>query len=229
MYNTPTAPEYQHPEGYRSSPYLQVQRVLVGWLQGLYAQCPAGAYHWEAEPTQPDAGANSEIHISTDNPISVKKVGQRPAITVLRSMGSFNGLGLGDQAFVDWTTGAVVKMDILPCTYIINVLSRFPIEAETLGWFTLNSIWSLRDEIIKSEKCIMYMGQRPTLSPPSPAGTLVSDDTEHNWTVVSAMFPAYLQWSSTTMPLNRRVVGELEPRIHLTETAPTLPPDGSDE
>jgi len=227
MHNPPTAPEYQHPDDYRGSPYLQVQRVLVGWLQGLFAQCPAGAYHWEEESNEPDASA-SEIHISTDNPIMVGKVGQRPAITVLRSMGTFNGVGMGDMAYTDWTTGATVRMDILPCTYIINVLSRFPVEAETLAWFTLNSIWALRDEIIKSEKCLLYFGNRPTCSPPSPAGSLIGDDTEHNWTVVSVMFPAYLQWSATTMPLNQRIVGGITPQFRTTEAAPALPPEGSD-
>ena len=199
MTNPVTAPEYQAEDGWRAnSPFLQLTRTLVGFIQGLFAQCPPGSYHWA--PDSEEGG--SEIFIGSDTPIDPEVIGARPAITVTRGPGAFQGVGIGDIAYSDIRTGAQVRMDILPVTASINVLSRIPIEADELAWFVTRHIWSLRDKIVRENSGIMYLGNRPSVSAVSPAGSLVGPDTEHNWVVVGVSLPAYLQYSATTMPLN---------------------------
>lgn len=204
------APEYNAPDDWRgASPFVQIIRRTVEFIQGLHAQCPAGSYRWcPGENSNPDEN-ESEIWIGADNPVRSDIIGKRPAVTVLRGAASFQGVGIGDRAFYDFKTGGMVKMDILPVTIMVNVLSRFPFEAEQLAWFEAQHIWALRRELMKNQPGIMFIGQRPSLSPPTPAGSLIAPDTEHNWTVVSVSFPTYLQHSTTTIPTGKKILNEI--------------------
>jgi hypothetical protein len=161
----------------------------------------------------------SEIFISADTPIEADEhVGQRPAITVLRSTAAFQGIGIGDRSYVDWRTGAHHKMDIIPTTLNINVLSRISLEAENLAWFVGSHIWILRESLVRGQSGLLYMGNRPTFSAPSPAGSLVTPDTEHNWVVVSVSFPVYLQHSMSALPLGDGLSSGIVEEIEATMT-----------
>lgn len=219
------APEYNAPDEWQgASPFVQIIRRTVEFIQGLHAQCPPGSYRWVPGENQNPDENESEIWIGADNPVSSDLIGKRPAITVLRGAGSFQGVGIGDRAFFDFRTGGMVKMDILPVTLMINVLSRVPLEAEQLAWFEAQHIWALRRELMKNQSGIMFIGQRPSLSPPTPAGSLIAPDTEHNWSVVSVSFPAYLQHSTTTIPTGKKILNGFE--ISGETTGPVSRPDG---
>lgn len=213
----PQTPEGQ-PGSQISSPMVRLQRVLVTFIRGLFAQLPRGAYHWEQSEGTAQDQEGSEIWIGTEQPINPNTVGRHPAISVGRGPAAFHGIGLGDQAFYDQATGAYVKMDMIPTTSNINILSRVPFEAEELAWFVANHVWLLRSEIMRgNDDFIMYLGQRPSLSPPAPAGTLVPDG-ETDWMVVTISMPVYLQHMAVAMPLNKKVVREF--RTVATATGP---------
>lgn len=206
---TPQTPETQPGED-GSSPMVRLQRVVVGFVRGLFGELPAGAYRWEPTSAENPLQEGSEIWIGTETPIAPEIVAKRPAVVVGRGPAAFHGIGLGDQAFVDQATGAHVKMDMIPTTLNINVVSRMPFEAEELAWFIAKHIWNLRNELMRGNKFIMYMGQRPALSPPSPAGSLISGpETEHNWSAVGISMPVYLQHMEVAMPLNLPVLSEV--------------------
>ena len=188
---------------WRVNPLIHIVRHTVSFIKGLYAQCPEGAYRWDPATDDSPAQGGSEIFIASDTPIDTKEyVGFRPAITVVRGPAAFRGIGLNDQAYVDLSTGAVSKMDIIPTTIFINVLSRIPYEAEQLAWFTGSNLWNLRSVFMKNQSGILFMGNRPTYNSVSPAGSLVVPDTEHNWVTASVSFPVYLQHSAHRMPLH---------------------------
>lgn len=198
---------------------VRFQRVIVSFVRGLFAQLPVGAYHWDPETTSNPLQEGSEIWIGTENPISPEIVAHRPAVVVGRGPAAFHGIGLGDQAYIDQATGAYVKMDMIPTTLNINVVSRMPYEAEELSWFIARHIWLLRDEILRGNTFILYTGQRPALTPPSPAGSLVAGaDTEHNWSAVGITMPVYLQHMEVAMPLNKPVLREF--MVVATATGP---------
>lgn len=206
---TPQTPEGQ-PSDEGSSPMVRFQRVMVAFVRGLFAQCPPGAYRWDPETAENPLQEGSEIWIGTETPISPDIVAMRPAVSIGRGPAAFHGIGLGDQAYIDQATGAHVKMDMIPMTMNINVVSRMPMEAEELAWFIARHIWNLRNEILRGNTFILYTGQRPALSPPSPAGTLVSGpETEHNWSAVGISMPVYLQHMEVAMPLNKPVLREV--------------------
>lgn len=208
-------------------PTVELVRHVLDFLKWRFSTLPAGCYRWDPDSGDaPDQGS-SEIFLGSDTPIDAERVGQRPAITVLRGPAAFQGTGIGDQSFINWRTGSVSRMDVIPTHLIINVLSRVPLEAEKLAWFATTQIWTYRHEIIKSapRKVILYMGQRPSISPPSPAGSLVSTSTDFDWCVVGCAFPTYLQDSYTTHPLNKQVLNG----IHFRGTVQPLPTTGQNE
>ncbi len=216
----PTAPEafLNAKQGQFYPPTFQIVRHLVDFLQWRFSKLPPGAYQWCPEGGNSETGeGQSEIFISADTPIDPVNVGQRPAVTVLRSQAAFNGVGLNDRAFVALSTGAEVKMDLLPTTIMVNFLSQQPVEAERLAWFGMEQIWAFREEIIKTLPCLLYMGQRPALSAPSPAGSLVAS-TDHEWVVVVCSIPTYLQHVVTKEPLNKPIVNGFT--VNATTTSP---------
>lgn len=218
--NTPQTPEGQPGED-GSSPLVRVQRVMVSFIRGLFAQCPPGAYHWDPETLSNPLQEGSELWIGTESPVDPEIVARRPAIVVGRGPAAFHGIGLGDQAYTDLATGAHVKMDMIPTTISINVLSRVPMEAEELAWFVIKHIWNLRDELMRGNSFILYMGQRPSLPPPSPAGSLVGGpETEHNTVTVSMTMPVYLQHMEVAMPLNKEVLRNFEVVMVVTANGP---------
>jgi hypothetical protein len=203
--NTPTTPESPYLGRDMYPPTYQLVRHIISFLKWRFSKLPAGAYQWKPETESAPDQAGSEIFISADTPINPQQVGQRPAVTVLRAAATFQGAGIGDWAYTELATGAKVRMDIIPTNVMINVLSRLPVEAERLAWFCAEQIWTFREEIIQSEPSILYTGARPSISAPSPAGSLV-DSTDFEWCVVVVSFPAYLQHSTTKLPLNKKIV-----------------------
>lgn len=197
----PTAPEYQANEDWAGGPLLHVQRRVVQFLQGLFAQAPPGSYQWKPESLGSPEQKDSEIFIGHDTPIYPNVVGQRPAITVMRGSGQFSQLGIGARAFTDLRTGGVVKMDLVPTTVIVNVLSQNALEAETLAWVVAQHLWIFSEEIVRDEEMFHDIRQ-PTISAPSPAGSLVAADTGANWVVVVVSMAAYLNFSMTKVPYN---------------------------
>jgi hypothetical protein len=126
---------------------------------------------------------------------------------VMRSQVQFQGTGIGDVVDHSWGSGGKTRMDLIPTTICINVLSRIPTVAERLAWFIQDLVFGFREEIVRTEKCILSIGQRTSMPPPSPAGSLV--DTEEDWTVVPLFLPTYLQHSVTTTPINVPVLQKL--------------------
>lgn len=214
----PQTPEGQPSEQTRSL-LVRVQEGFITFIRGLFAELPRGAYHWEPSSGTSQDQEGSEIFIGSETPIDPEIVGSRPSVVVARGSAAFHGIGLGDQAFYDQQTGAFVKMDMIPTTININVVSRVKFEAEELAWFIANQIWTLRHVILRANPYILYTGQRPMLSAPSGAGALVQGpQSDEDYIVVTISMPAFLQHTSVAMPLNRPVVGEI--RMVATATGP---------
>jgi len=194
-------------------------RHFIHFLQWRFSKLPPGAYFWS-----PDEQDN-EIHISGDVPIDPVKIGQRPAITVLRGHAAWNGMGLNDQAFVDLQTGAKAYMDIVPTTVMINALARIDVEAEGLAEFCAHLIRAFREPIISaSNGLILYCGQRIAISPPSPPGSLVGGDSpDGEWSVSVVSVPVYLQTLDSRWPLNKPVLRTFGARLR-AQGRPPRPP-----
>lgn len=194
-------------------------RHFTHFLQWQFSKHPPGAYFWSPDEV------DNEIHISGDAPIDPVKIGQRPALTVLRGHAAWNGMGLNDQAFVDLRTGAKAYMDIVPTTIIINALSRVDVEAEALAEHCAHLIRVYREAIISaSQGLILYCGQRVAISPPSPPGSLVGGDSpDGEWSVSVVSVPVYLQTLDSRWPLNKPILRTIGARLR-AHGRPSRPP-----
>lgn len=193
-------------------PTYQAQRHVTSFLQWRFSLLPQGAYRY-VEETEPD-DRESEICIGLDTPIDPKIMGKRPAITILRGPAAFQGVGFNDLATVKMQDGTQARLDMVPTTLLVNVLSKIPVESERLAWFCMDQIWSLREEITKTAPMIHAIGAKPSISPPSPAGSLVNS-TDHEWCVVVVAFPTYLVHTSIKQPLNNPILARVETDVEV--------------
>lgn len=207
MKNTATIPES---EIHGVSPITEAVRLVVDFFKWRFSELPAGAYHYD--PTD-GPESNSEIYIGSESPIEVEKVGQRPAITVLRAPAVFSGLHIGDLGYIDMKTGAEVFMDLLPTTITVTALSRTPVEAESIAWFCSTQYRAFWKQIVrKSNGLMLTTGQKISISSITPAGSLVNDATG-DWSAVVLAIPMFLQHAVTRYPMNRRILGGITSTI----------------
>lgn len=216
----PSSPEYgiQQNKLEQYPPTIRACRHLIDFLQWRFSLLPAGAYHWSPDDPDSTEGTRSEIYIAGDTPLPTQAVGERPAITVLRSQLAFQGVGIGDVAFHDLRSGAKAYMDLLPTTLCINVLSRLAFVAERLAFFVQDQIFTLREEIIRTEPCILSLGQRTTMAPPSPAGSLV-DSVESDWINVALFVPLYLQHTTSFIPINVPILEKIDVNVRSVDAS----------
>jgi hypothetical protein len=206
----------------RYSPLYGIVRHICDFLKWRFSKLPTGAYRFDPESDDSPEQKNSEIWIGAEAAIKPEMVGARPAIAVIRSQAGAQGTGLADHAFTELHTGAKSRMDIYPTNIMINCLSKMPEEAEMIAWFVQEQIGAFREEICKEMVELLYLGSRPMISPPSPAGTLV-DGSDVDWSVVVVGYPVYLQAVVHKYPLNRPIVNQITTTV--TTTPPAVPVD----
>lgn len=188
-------------------PSVRVVRHIVSFLKWRFSLLPSNTYRWDPMADESQDQKGSEIFIGTDTPINTTMVGKRPAITVLRSQMAYQGVGVGDRLSANLSTGGRSYSDLVPTTIVINVLTRLPVVAERLAGFVQSQIFGMREELVKTESCLVYIGSRASISPPSPAGNLV-DTPQSDWICVSLAYPTFLQDQLTKEPLNKTIVGD---------------------
>lgn len=213
----------------RSSPLVAVCTHLCDFLQWRFSLLPTGAFRY-ARRTDGGVDETSEIHISTDFPMNPDVIGQRPAISVFRSGAQLQGIGIGDRGFLDFASGAEMRADLVPLNIMVGVLSGTPWEAEALAWHALNEISAFRNVIVKTSPDLVYLGNRPSLTPPGPPGAMV-DSPADNWRAVIIGFPAFLSYKHIVTPLNRPFLSGVDGTLTVTPPtaapAPVIPLQGS--
>lgn len=210
-------------------PQYSAIRTITSFLKWRFSCLPKGAFRWlpETETTPDQVG--SEIFFAATTPIQPSIVGQRPAITVGRSGAAGQGLGLGDLAFRQLATGAAVRMDLMATNIVVNVLSSLPVVAERLAYHCQLEIFTFREEIVKNDPCFHSIGARASLSPPTDAGSLVVGSSDIEWTLVQLVLPAWVSYSSTKLPLNKKVVSGFTTRMEVArpeDQPPLVTPPG---
>jgi hypothetical protein len=187
-------------------PRMRACRTIISFLRWRFSKAPAGAFHFDEASANSPEQKGSEIYISGDTPLPGKMVNGRPAITVLGTQLQFQGIGIGDMAFHDLQTGAKARMDLIPTNIAINVLATLPATAERLAWICHDEIFTLKELIMKVDKCILHTGSKASVGAPSPAGVLI-DSADQTYTVVPVYFPTFLQHTTSSLPLNKTILG----------------------
>lgn len=213
-----TAPEHQLP----LPPWAALVSHITDFLRWQFSMHPPGAYRFSA--TDGAVDERSELWIGSEFPIKPDTPGQRPAISVFRSAAQFNGLSIGDLGFVDIAGDKRMLTDLVPLNLMVGVLCRHQLEAEILAGAVVELIFGYRREIIANMGNLLYIGNRPSISPPSPPGQLVEGSAFPDWTAVMIGFPAFVNFKLTIEPLNKRFLSSIG--VAMTTAVPTAPSQG---
>ena len=184
------------------NPLFHVTRICLGFLQNLFKQAPEGEFHWDSDKQI------SQIIIQDELPLHSEQIHKRPAIVTVRSPVAFAGIGLEQRRDENLRTGARVHTDLITGHMTFNCISRVKVQAEQLAWLVARHIWILHRIFMKAG--FHKMGQRVQILAATPAGALVSGDTEGEIHNVPVIAPYEFQWTERITPLNLEVMSEIE-------------------
>ena len=123
-----------------------LKRTALEFLQILFANRAEGSYRYD-----PTDDTRSEIQISDVHAVDLTAVGVRPAIVAVRGPLSWQGLGLGGNAFEsqDTRTGKTTSSDLLTGSVALSCISREGVEAEQVAHIVFNSFKFFRPVLQK--------------------------------------------------------------------------------
>lgn len=184
------------------NPLFHVTRLCISFLQNLFKQAPDGEFRWDQDRQI------TQLVVTDELPLHSEQVNKRPAIVTVRSPVQWQGVGLEQRRDESLRTGARVHTDLISGHMTFNCLSRVKVEAEQLGWLVARHLWILHRLFMKVG--FHKMGHRVQILSATPAGALISGDTEgeiHNVPVIS---PYEFQWTERITPLNLDMLNEVE-------------------
>jgi len=190
---------------FRYTPLEHVRTVLVGFVQGLFAQAPAGEYRWDPDEDK------TEIIIRDENILHPEVIGARPAVNLSRGAIQFYGLGFDDVTNYQATTGKKTKAVLIPGTHTIHVSSRSEIEADNLAWVIAEHIWLLRDLLM--QQGFYEIGRNISIGAPSQPNSIVQGDAGEEWYLVSISVPWQFPRQSAMTPLGKPILESIELNI----------------
>jgi hypothetical protein len=134
-----------------------------------------------------------------------------PVLVTQRAEISFSEMALDNLKDLDWHTGTKTLEDILPGLFFIHCLSRNKTEAGRLGWTVFTACKRWRGILQRSGMHQFGLGLR--LSPPVPAGSLVSPEPSSEMRVVTVSAPFAFRWTEKEIPLDAPKAREIQVKI----------------
>lgn len=195
----------QFPGSFKYTPIEALRGLFVGFCQGLFNAAPPGCYHWDEDDH------TTEIVIQDEAPVKEEVMQKRPLITITRGPLQAYGLGMDDMLGYDADIDRKTKSILVPGTITINCCSRVTLEAENLAWVVFEHIWLLRDLLIKAG--LFDTGRNNMLGAPSPAGSLIANDSGDEWVCVPVSVPFQFVRTSSFTPLGRTIIQSIENRL----------------
>jgi len=197
-----TAPWGAFPESsFRYTPLQHLRWIYCRFVQGLFHAAPRGAYHWEPDATM------TEIVITGESVVNASVVGLRPAVSFTRGPLRFFTLGHDDMLGFDMQTGQKKKSVLVPGTISVNCCSRNDLESEQIAWVVAEQLWMNRDLLMKTG--FFEVGREPAVGSPSPAGSLVSNDSGEEWYATTITCPFQFYRTGTNTPLGAHIANSI--------------------
>jgi hypothetical protein len=195
---------------FKYTPLRHVRVLILSFLQGLFAEAPTGNYRWS------DDDELTELIIRDENPIRTDTLGQRPAISLTMGPIQFYSLGMDDMFSYDAAIDRKVKIVNIPGTLSLNCCSRVDLEAHDLAWVISEHIWLLRELLLKAG--FFEIGRGIQINPPTPAGSIVTNDSGDEWFASTVNVPYQFTRKSAFTPLGERIAQNIE--THMTVRPP---------
>jgi hypothetical protein len=187
-------------------PLLLIRKTILSFLQGLFELSDSGHFKWHEDQEA------TEIFITDESPMKMEVIGKRPAICTVRGTVAFGKTSLDEMQARDFATGFRKHTDLVSGTMTVNCCSRAALESEYIAWIVANHCWLLR-RLVMRHTPVHEFGRGATIGAPSPAGAIVSGDTEGEWICTPVSLPFFLQVSGRVTPLNLTLLKEIEAKL----------------
>lgn len=188
------------------NPLIHCRRAAIGFAQGLFGQVPVGDFKWTQDIKTTD------IVITDANPINLEYVMQRPAINCVRAPVKFNRTSMDDFQHRNYRTGQRIHGDMISGNIVFNCCSENGYEAEDIAWFLTDHLWILRRNLLKAG--FHDIGRGIELSAVTPAGAVISGDSDQTWRKVSVIVPFTFNWRKIIRPTNTSIAEFVDLRIN---------------
>lgn len=190
---------------FKYTPLQHVRVLILGFIQGLFAEAPSGNYRWNSDDQL------TEIIIRDENPIHVETIGMRPCVSLTMGPIQFYSLGMDDMYSYDVDLDRKVKVVLVPGTVSVNVCSRVDIEAHNLAWVIAEHVWLLRELLLKAG--FFEIGRGISISPPSPPGSIIAADSADEWVCSTISIPFQFNRKSAFTNLGHRIADNIELQV----------------
>ncbi len=173
--------------------------ILLRFLQDFFYQMPAGdsdLFHFE--PGEDQGGteeAETELIISDQGPINTDTVEKRPALIVSRGPFAWANTSLDQLLSLSFRSGTRTHTDLLTGSFVVNCVARQGLEAERLAVLVSKGIRIFRRNL--QQAGFFQVGHLVQIGVESPAGALVSGDSDEDFINVPVTFPVFYQESWT--------------------------------
>jgi hypothetical protein len=165
-------------------PLYHANRVLVGFIQGLFSALPSGMYTWDADPER------TEIVVTDAAPITNEVLTQRPCIVTVRGQSQYANTAMNSLEYTDRKTGIRSFRDVVAGSITVNCLSKNGVEAARLAWFIASHVKALRHLLQRSGPFI-NIGQDVAVLGEMPPQGLLQDPSD----VGAVNVPVILQFT----------------------------------
>lgn len=166
-------------------PIAHSMRVLIGFMQGLFAQCESGKYRWS-----PDV-EDTEITITGQYPLTIESLARRPAIVCVNSQAAYLNTSMNNLETIKISTGNKVHRDIISCNAVFNCVSRTGLEASRIAWFVASNIKSLQ-VFLQRNGPFTRIGHDVTIGGESSPGGILPDVVDGSAINVQVVVPFFI-------------------------------------
>ena len=191
------------------NPLFHLTRLCLVFLQELFKSAPDGSnFKWD------DDDELTQIYITDETPINSEVVEKRPAIASTRSAFVWAGLGLDQKRNQRIRTGEEIFTDMLSGHITFNCLCRVDVEAEYLAWIVSRHIWIFKHLLMRLG--FHKIGENQQILGRTPAGALISGDTEGEIINVPVVVPVHFQWTERVQEKDLPLMNNIETNIVAT-------------
>jgi hypothetical protein len=177
-------------------------------MQGLFEKADPGCFKWH------ESLEETELVITDESPIKLDVVGKRPCISTVRGQVAWGKTSLDEMQTRSMSNDSRKHTDLLSGNMTINCCSREPLESEYIAWIVANHTWLLRRLVMKHTP-VHEFGRGQVVGAPTPAGAIVTGDTEAEWVCTPIQIPFFLQISGKVTPLNLTLLKEIEAKFNV--------------
>ena len=172
--------------------------ILLRFLQDLFFQMPPGSGCYHFQPGQEKGSTDSEtteLIISDAGSVNTDSVEKRPAIIISRGPFAYGNTSLDQLLKKEPGVGHEerVHTDLLSGSFVLNCVSRAGLEAEEVALIVAKAIRIYRRELQKAG--FFQIGSMVQVGTETPAGALVSGDSDEDFINVPVSFPIFYQES----------------------------------